>query len=88
MPYIKSKERNFVLKYKELIFLVEWLRTVKVQDRKGFVAFIVNFIAKHSFTPNYFGMSTGTDAVRSAYREMLKELDEYEAEKKKVNGRV
>ena len=88
MPFIKSKERDFVLKYKELNYLVEWLRTVPVEDRKGFVAFIINFIGKHSFTENYFGMSTGTDAVRSAYREMVKELDEYEAKKKKENGDV
>jgi len=86
MPYITQKEREFIRDDRNLNLILVWLRTLPVEQRKGFVAYIVNLLAKHSFTHNYFGLSTGIDAVRSAYREMVKELDEYEAEKKKLNG--
>lgn len=86
MPYIKYKERDFIVLKKELGALVSWLGSVPIEKRKGFVAYIVNYIGKHSFTNNYFGKSTGTDAVRSAYKEMVIDLFEYEVKKKKENG--
>ena len=88
MPYIKQKKRAFILKDRNLEEWANWLRTVPVEQRKGFVAYIVNYIGKYSFTDNYFGKSTGLDAVRSAYEEMKIELQLYEYEKKMENGDV
>ena len=88
IPYVKNRERKFILHRQELKRLLDWLITVPVEKRKGFVAYIVNYLGKHSFTDDYFGKSTGLDAVRIAYREMEKELYKYEAQKKLESGEV
>jgi len=88
MPYIKQKERDFILTDQGLDRLVEWLHTMPVTNRKGFVAYIINYIGKHSFDYNYFGKSTGLDAVRSAFTEMKRDLFNYECLKKAENGDV
>jgi hypothetical protein len=68
--------------------LLDYLLTVPIELRKGFVAYIVMALGKHAFPSNYFGKSTGKDAVESAFVELKKELDEYEAQKKEENGGV
>jgi len=88
MPYITPKERNFIQVDKGLWDLVAWLETVTIEKRKGYIAYIVNYVAKHSFNQNYFGKSTGTDAIRSAFVEMKRDLIIYEIKKKEENGEV
>lgn len=87
MPFIKNsmKYECFTQGFREF---AEYLKTVPVERRKGFVAWAVMYMAKYTFNLNYFGRSTGTDAVRSAFVELKKELDEYEQEKKEENGGV
>ncbi len=88
MPYIKIKEREFILNDKGFDLFVTWLGTIPVQERKGFVAFATEYMAKYSFTNNYFGKSTGVDAVRSAYIEMQLDLLTYEKQKRDENGEI
>lgn len=87
MPYIGNKMKK---ECKEQGFeeFVQYLTTVPVALRKGFVAWATMYMAKHCFTANYFGKSTGTDAVRSAFIELEKGLAKYEAKKKRLNGGV
>ncbi len=87
MPYIKQHQRDECLENGLADFLT-YLLTVSVENRKGFVAYAVEYLGKHSFGQNYFGLSTGTDAVRSAYNEMEKDLAAYEAKKRLENGDV
>jgi len=87
MPYIENEKREECLE-QGLEGLVQYLMSVPVETRKGFVAYCVKFLGKHCFKENYFGKSTGTDAVRSALREMIKDLDSYENTKRLENGDV
>jgi len=87
MPFLKQAQRAVCLE-QGLEEYTKWMKTIPVELRKGFVAFSVEYLARYAFTDNYFGKSTGTDAIRSAYVEMDKDLDEYEDEKKDLNGDV
>lgn len=87
MPYIKLSQREEVLN-QGLDELVTYLQTVPIENRKGFVAYAAEYMAKYAFQQTYFGMSTGTDALRSAFVEMRKDLSSYEAKKRHENGEV
>ena len=87
MPYITRKMKNEVLE-QGLQELHEYLSTVPIETRKGMVAYVVMELGKNVFPVSYFGKSTGADAVRSAFIELKKELDNYETEKKIQNGGV
>jgi len=88
MPYITRDEAKFIKIDQNVERLVDWLLSVPEHRRKGYVAYIVKFIGKWAFKGNYFGISTGTDAVRSALTELVKDLEEYKKQKKEVNGDV
>ena len=88
MPYIGQKKRNFILLERGWGDVLKWLRTIDVQERKGFLAYTLEYLALYSFEQNYFGRSTGLDALRSAYNELEKDLAAYEAKKRFENGDV
>lgn len=87
MPYIKKSMKDEI-ESQGFSDLCDYLNTVPIDLRKGFVAYIVMYLGKCCFPYSYFGLSTGADAVRSALTELVKELEEYEAKKKEENGGV
>jgi len=87
MPYIERDDRD-ILKAHGLRKLVTYIKGLKSEKKKGLVAYAVMKLALEVFDPNYFGISTATDAVRSALVEMKKKLADYEETKKHMNGDV
>lgn len=87
MPYIKQDQRE-VVQREGLADLTTWLASVPVEDRKGFLAYALEYLTLYSFKQNYFGRSTGLDALRSAYNELEADLKKYESKKREENGDV
>ena len=88
MPYIKLEDRKELAKNGGLNSVWNYLLHLSTEKRKGAVAYIVMYLAVESFTKDYFGLSTGTDAVRSALYELENKLADYEQEKKQQNGAI
>ena len=86
MPYVKQEPNRRIAKEQGLEQFRDWLRTLPVEQLKGDLAFAVKYLGLTAYGYNYFGLSTGTDAVRSALRELELDLANYEAEKKSENG--
>ncbi len=89
MPFIKQQERTFIKNDQGLETMLNWLLTISVEKRKGYLAYIVMYLGKYfGGEVNYFNLSTGTDAVRSALNELERELKNYEKKKSWENGEV
>lgn len=88
MPYIDLQAREFILVDKDLYRFTEWLTTVPIEQRKGFLAYIIEYLTKYSFDLNYFGRSTGLDALRSAFIELKQDLLVYEKKKREEHGDI
>lgn len=87
MPYIEQTDREIIQK-RGLKKARDYVKGLTDQKKKGFVAWAVMWFALTVFEHSYFGISTATDAVRSALVEMEKLLAEYEERKKHYNGGV
>lgn len=87
MPYTTEKMRLEALE-NGLEEFTAYLYTLPIELRKGFLAHAVMYLGKYTFDYNYFGLSTGCDAVRSALVELKRELQEYEDKAKERNGNV
>ena len=87
MPYIKPEGRH-QLTLSGLADLTRFLIDLSPEARKGALAYAVMYLARYSYSPNYYGKSTSTDAIRSVLNEMEADLLAYEANKKKENGDV
>ncbi len=87
MPYIQQTDKD-ILQKKGLLKYRDYVKGLKNEKKKGFVAWTVMWFALTVFEHSYFGISTATDAVRSALVEMEKLLASYEEQKKHHNGGV
>jgi len=87
MPYIKQDDRE-VLQKSGLLELKSYIGGMKDDNKKGLIAYAVMWLALKCFPISYYGISTATDAVRSALVEMEQYLGEYEEQKKQENGGV